>query len=437
MRSKAKLSFVFGSLCLIGTLGISSHSAKASTFSGYNLPPYICSTGVGCCSAAGIPAIVSAMITGSGYSPDLQQAYYMRDLWPKIRTALQQLSDELRNPALFGIGPRGAFTDAQTFSQTMTSLNKQTSTSIATETPSEQICRFGTLSASLAKSDDTSRAVQMGLANQMLQREMMRTGMAASFEDAVGDKLGRSSDKSSRYAQYEKTFCDPKHSNQAAGTTKCLATTDARQDRDIDSTRSLYNPLTLNLDFSTAGLTADEENVMALASNLFAHDLPIGFGKADFEAILSDNGSASDSRKERLMDYRSIAAKRTVAQNSFAALAAMKAQGSGGSATYMKQMVGYLGLDAASQTALLGDNPSYYAQMELLTRKLYQSPEFYANLMESNANIARQQSAMEGIALMQDRDIHNSLKRSEMVLSTLLETYLAQQQTLDKDKGAK
>ena len=137
------------------------------------------------------------------------------------------------------------------------------------------------------------------------------------------------------------------------------------------------------------------------------------------------------------MDFRALTAKRSVAQNSFAVLAAMKAAGSGGSAKYMKDMLKELGLDDPSQVAAIGNNPSYYAQMEMLTRTLYQSPSFYAHLMESPANIGRQQSAMEGIALMQDRDIYESLRRSEMVLSALLEVYVAQEQDGFKDKGVK
>jgi hypothetical protein len=441
MRLKTKLGFAVAVLCLFGASFGGASSAKAGVFSSYGFPPYICESGIeGCCRASSMPSLVHSMFSGTGMyagQQDLQQYYYTNSLWPKIQNALKSLADEIRNPALLAMGTRGAFVDAQTFIQTETSLGKQTSQSIIVETASDQICRFGTLSRSLAESDDKSRVVQVGLANQMLQREVMRDGLASAFEKGVGGKLGRTSDKAARFAQYETTFCDPKLSNGAA---KCQTTSDTRQNRDIDASRSLYNPLTLNLDFSSTGLntkTTDEENLMALASNLFAHDLPVSMGKADFDAILKDDGKASDSRKEKLMEYRSIVAKRTVAQNSFAALAAMKAEGSGGSATYMKQMVGYLGLGAADQTALLGNNPSYYAQMEFLTRKIYQSPEFYANLMESNANISRQQSAMEGIGLMQDRDIYNSLRRSEMVLSTLLETYIVQQQTLDKDKGAK
>jgi hypothetical protein len=445
MRLKAKLGFVVAGLCLgVSSFG-GSTPAQAGVFSGYNLPPFICSTGVGCCAAATMPALIHQMFSGTGMyagQQDLQQYYYTQTLWPKIQAALKSSADEARNVMLMTIGPRGSFIDAQTLSQTLTSLQRQEADSTNNEGASDQICRFGTLSTSLAKSDDKSRVVQLGLANQMLQRDVMRSGLASAFEAGVGSKLGRSSDKDSRTALYKKVYCDPKHSGGSdGGDATCAATSDKRQNRDIDSTRSLYNPLTLNLDFaddtSLAAKTDDEENLMSLASNLFAHNLPINMGIADFNAMVKDNGKASDSRKEKLMDYRALTAKRSVAQNSFAALAAMKAAGSGGSSTYMKQMVNYLGLDAAAQTAYLGDNPSYYAQMELLTRKLYQSPAFYANLMESPANVARQQTAMEGIGLMQDRDTYESLRRSEMVLSTLLEVYIAKAQDKEMDRGTK
>lgn len=442
MRLKTKFGFVFAAFCFLGAGLSSTVPAKAGVFTGYSLPPFVCSTGIGCCNAAAMPSLVHSMFSGTGMyagQRDLQQNYYNNDLWPRINAALKSLADENRNAALVAIGPRGAFTDAQIFTQTETALGKQYTKSITSETASDQICRFGTLSRSLAQSDDKSRVVQIGLTDQMLQRELLRSNLAAAYEGGVASKAGRASDKSARFALYEKTYCNPKHSNGGIATATCKATTDVRQNRDIDSTRSLYNPLTLNLDFAN-GLdtkTADEENLISLANNLFAHDLPISLGKADLDGIAESRGAGSDSLREKLMNYRALTAKRTVAQNSFAALAAMKAQGSGGSTAYMKQMVEYLGLNPADQTAFLGANPSYYAQMELLTRKIYQSPSFYANLMESPANVARQQTAMEGIGLMQDRDIYNSLKRSEMVLSTLLEMYVAQTQTLDKDRGTK
>ena len=59
--------------------------------------------------------------------------------------------------------------------------------------------------------------------------------------------------------------------------------------------------------------------------------------------------------------------------------------------------------------------------MDILTKKLYQTPSFYANLMEGKTNVARQSGAMESLELMQDRDIYNSMRRSEMLLALLIQ----------------
>ena len=441
LRFKAKIFFALVFLSLTSF----SHHGFAGV---YNSPPstnpiYRCTTGIGCCSPGGVPTIVShAFLGGGGFvGSDLQQSYYMNSLWPRVETALKMLTDEFRKVIIFSTVAQGAMIDAQTLMQTLTSLQKQTTSSLISQTPSDQICRFGTLSRSLAQSDDKTRVVQMGLSSQMMKRQLMQKNMASEFEDEVGSKLGRTSDKISRFDQYKKSYCDPKDSDGTLGAGWCTATTDTRRNKDIEITRSLYSPLTLNLDFSSdaknGDMTVDEQNIIALANNLFAHDLPINMEKVDFKTMMANSDNISESRKELVMDYRSLTAKRNIAQNSFAALAAMKADGSAGASTYLKAMVAELGLDASNQDALLGQNPSYNAQMELLTRKIYQSPKFYANLMESNPNVARQQTAMEAIGLMQDRDIHESLRRTEMALSTLLEMQVMRDQKAFQDRGVK
>lgn len=414
-----------------------SFSNKANAFSGYSNPLYQRCRGTpapGCCSPGGPPAIAAQLFT------DMAASYYTNTLWPNIEGALKKFADESRKSILFSSSAKGAMIDAQIFNQTLTSLATQTTKTLVTQTPSNQICRFGTVSKSLAQSEDKSRLVQLGLAKQMMQRQLMAKNMSSGFDDGVGSNLGRTSDKIARFDLYKRVFCDPKDSNATLGDGWCTASTDDRRNKDIEIVRSLYSPLTIKIDFSPAeigNVTPDEQNIFALANNLFAHDLPVNMDQPNFEVMSRDTSDEAVKKKEQFMDYRSLTAKRGVAQNSFAALASMKAEGSNGSTTYLKELIADLGLDATAQGALLGQKPSYNAQMELLTRKIYQSPSFYANLMESNSNITRQQTAMEGIGLMQDRDIFESLRRSEMVLSTLLEMYVMQEQDRFKDKGTK
>jgi hypothetical protein len=423
-------------------LALASSPVRAGLFDvpPYSNPVFNCTTGVGCCADPG--SVARDILTASGlYSGqhDMQQDYYVNTLWPKIETDLKKMADDMRNAALFYVAAAGAMMDGQNDTKSVLSLDKQVAQSMSGQTVSEQICRFGTMSRSLAQSSETARAAQLGLADQMQARLLMRANTNAGNAGKAKSEIGRTSDKIGRFAQFQKSFCDPTDSN-AAVKGFCNTTSEVQHNKDIDVERSLDAPLTLDINFASGATasTKDEANIIALSSNLYAHDLPVNIGEAEFNAISQDSSEGADGRIRKLFQFRSLDAKRSVAQNSFAALAAMKAAGSAGSVDYMKEVIKELGLSTADDlTAAIGDKPSYYAQMDVLTRKLYQSPEFYANLMESPENVARQQASMEGIGLMQDRDIYESMHRSEMLLSSLLEIYVSKEQDGYKDKAVK
>ena len=175
--------------------------------------------------------------------------------------------------------------------------------------------------------------------------------------------------------------------------------------------------------------TYDEEDVFALASNLFAHEV--------LPRIKDTALSVPQTRRERgdnvYLDLRSIAAKSSVAQNSFAAIAGMKSSGtphvaSEGVQPFLYNVVNELGIDDAEVQEILGVRPSYFAQMEVLTKKLYQNPNFYTDLYDKPTNVDRKEAALQAIGLMQDRDIYRSLLRSEAILSVLLEMKLIKEQ---------
>ena len=59
--------------------------------------------------------------------------------------------------------------------------------------------------------------------------------------------------------------------------------------------------------------------------------------------------------------------------------------------------------------------------MEILTKKIYQNPDFYTNLYDKPANVERKGVALQAIGLMQKFDLFKSNLRSEASLSVLLE----------------
>ncbi len=145
------------------------------------------------------------------------------------------------------------------------------------------------------------------------------------------------------------------------------------------------------------------------------------------------------------MDARAVLAKRSVAENSFNAITSMKASGTDASREYLEVVLEELGASKDGKTTynvseinrLLGIDaegkkiaPSYYAQMEILTKKIYQNPDFYTNLYDKPANVDRKHVAMQAIGLMQKFDLYKSYLRTEANISVLLE--LAVQDLQDK-----
>ncbi|MFA7277130.1 MAG: hypothetical protein WC043_10060 [Pseudobdellovibrionaceae bacterium] len=399
------------------------------------------STG-GCCLATGAAMIFTEMVKGLNLwaaDPDLENEYYIDIVYDQyLYPALQKSSDALRSAIVMNGVLYAALIDGQNVMQTLTALQDENANTLKEYNPGTQLCRFGTLSRSLASSQSNAEVTQLALATKAQHRQLLREQMASGNAVGPGTTLGRSADKLKRAEQYRTKFCDKGDSNTAQNSaTSCNTTSDVQSNRDIDVTRTLDAPLTLDISFAGAPgtLTNDEENILALDSNLYAHDLATNIGKSDLNMARDGN---ADEITRKLIDFRAIAAKRSVAQNSFAAITGMKAAGSTAASSYIKEVVKEIGItDAGELDKYLGTNPSYYAQMEVLSKKLYQNPAFYSGLIVSDANVTRAQAAMAGIESMQERDIYESLARSEMLLSQILEIQVMREQDNFTNKSQK
>jgi len=280
--------------------------------------------------------------------------------------------------------------------------------------PSEQMCTFGTMARDLLATERSANLSRTAVSAQLLQREL-----------GSGDSMGMSyaTDSLSRLAQFRKKFCNPDDNGKGLKFLCPTAAPAETRNVDINYTQVLDQPLSLDINLMKADVTPDEEIVFALVDNLFAHDpmprLPV-------------DPMAQQKYQYHYMNVRSIVAMRGIARNSISNIIAMKtatpnAEANGASAApYMRALMLEFGLKPEEVKKLLGDNPSYYAQMELLTKKIYQNPSFYTNLYDKPANIERIRTAMRAIKLMQDRDIQASLHRREMLLSIMLELRLRQ-----------
>ncbi len=322
----------------------------------------------------------------------------------------------------------GSFFDAKHQLETQRVFQQLTAKAHKDYHPSESLCTIGTNVRSLAASERRSNLGQIAFANRMLQRQL-----------SSGENLsihGAKTDRDSRLDLFIKKFCNK--DDHAKGLTElCKSGGENKKqiNMDIDFTSAFENKLTLEMDFTEEGqgpATDDEENVFALSSNLFANNIP----KNIDEELLVDSDNNPTFHADWYLDLRAVSAKRSVAQNSFAAITAMKSEGDDEVAPFLKAILIESGINKTDIEERLGKKPSYFAQMEVLTKDIYQNPTFYANLYDKPVNIERKATALQAIELMQDRDIYRSLLRSEAVLATLVETLLRKRHaSVSRDVG--
>jgi hypothetical protein len=358
--------------------------------------------------------------------------------------ALQLMAEQLTAVGIAQMQMVGAMLDAKHQMETQRLFQEMTARAHKDYQPSEGMCTFGTTVRSLAGSERRSNMAQVAFAARMIQRQAA-SGDVTSIE-------GLDSDKRSRMAHFLKNYCDQADNANGLGTLcRQAVPKPERRNIDVDYTRNIESRLTLDVSFipdpagGTAGTannaqsqdeaTADEQDVFALAANLFSTNVAPIVPPEDYA---TKDGRIRIGNVEKYMDMRSVFAKRSVAQNSFAAIVGQRAAGAPESAPYLKAIMKEFGITKPEEiNQLIGEKPSYFAQMEVLTKKLYQNPTFYTELYDKPVNVERKGAAMQAIGLMQDRDLYNSLLRSEVVLSVLLETMLQKEQDKVVNEGPK
>ena len=347
-----------------------------------------------------------------------------------ILPAMMLMTEQLTVVAMQQVKIFGAFLDAKHQMETQRLLQKLQARAHKDYHPSVGMCEFGTATKSLAASERKGEVNALVMSQRSQDRQLGSTFTSAMY--------GLGLDKESRLAQFKSVYCDPWDQNNAlwlmcrgvvtpAGSTGGAA---ARQrfNKDIDYARTIDAEWNLNVDFTDVALTDEESDVIALGAYLYAHDVFVRVPPAMLDNPTDNrvNATMTDMQKA-YMDMRSIVAKRSVAENSYNAIVGMKSSGTEGSRQYLEEMLIELGIsDPGDLNQYLGDPgdnefPSYYTQMEVLTKKLYQNPDFYTNLYDKPANVARKNVALQAIGLMQKFDMFKSYLRSEASLSVLLE----------------
>lgn len=335
-----------------------------------------------------------------------------------ILPAMAMMTSQLSTVALQQVQIVGTFFDAKHQLETQRLFQQLMAEAHKDYQPSEGMCEIGTNTRSLAASSRKADLGHIVFANRIMARQL-RNGDVVS---AGGDNR----DIRSRIDMFVKNHCNKK--DNSSGLNFLCSQSDApaeRQNKDVDFMRNIESKLTLDIDFTESEEGDDEtqpdaEDLFALTANLFAHKpLPLISNR-----VLADGNGNPRAEAYRYLDVRSIAAKRSVAQNAFTAIAAERVKGDKEVAPFLKKLVAELGVPDEEVEDILGKEPSYFAQMEVLTKDLYQNPTFYTELYDKPANVLRKGATIRALSLMQDRDLYKSQLRSEAVLAVLLETML-------------
>ncbi len=337
-----------------------------------------------------------------------------------VAPALMLMAEQLTAAGMQQVQIIGSFFDAKHQLETQRLMQQMTAQAHKDYQPSEGLCTFGTSVRSLAGSDRAADLAQVAIAARGMQRQLLNGENLSAKNPLQG------TDRASRMKTFIDKFCEKKDNNETLDELcEGSSATAEQKNKDIDYTRAIENKLTLDMDFHTSGHknpSDDEISVFALGANLYAHDV---FPYVDKNNLGPRGQDKRFDSEQYIMDLRALAAKRSVAQNSFAAITAMRAAGTPEAQPYLYKMVEELGVPEDDLEKLLGKNPSYFAQMEILTKKALQNPVFYTELYDKPVNVDRKAATLQAVGLMQDRDIYKSLIRSEAILSVLLDSMLA------------
>lgn len=351
------------------------------------------------------------------YRDWLVETFFKNEVLP----ALMEFSQQMEAVGMYQVFIFGTFLDAKQQLETQRLFQQLQYEAQRDYQPSDDFCWFGTNVRSLGATEELGKLNALTLGERQLKRQLGNSSVAGA--------QSRDYEKSARWKQFVENYCDPEDNNRitnpnSPGTgLQLLCQGGPRVNNDIDYTRMIEEPRTLDVAFDDAGNpTPNEQDIFAMASNLYGHDV--------LTRQADDNYLAQKEYQHLYMALRSVAAKRSVAQNSFDAIVGLKSAGTdataGASKTrdFLGAVMTELGVPPDEVYKLIGEQPSYYAQLEILAKKIYQNPDFFAGLYDSPANIERKGVALKAIELMLDRAIYESQIRQEMATSVLLSARL-------------
>ena len=361
---------------------------------------------------------------------------FLREImWGKhLHPAFMLMTEQMTAAAMNQMFMLGAMMDADRQIETQRLFAQVAAQAHRDYHPDMGMCVFGTNVRSLANTERNAEFTSYLMSQRSQDRQMGNMMSVAA--------RGSFSDIESRMKLFKARYCV---ASDAGGELDRICEPEdpmgGGANKDIDYVRTIDHNATISLDFTVPDAAMPEEiaerkDIFALANNLYAHDLMDRIQGS----FLDDLSGGVDNRtnQDELLDMREVIAKRSVAEHSFNTIVGMKAMAAPSPndpsaaevGKYMKVILKQLGITLDRDLeAMIGSRPSYDAQMEILTKKIYEQPDFYVDLYEKPMNTERKKIAMRAIGLMQDFDTWQSYLRTEAILSVILELELMKVQT--------
>lgn len=345
---------------------------------------------------------------------ELHKTWLVDDFYKQtVLPSLMKFSEQMSLTAMHQLLAIGGFFDAKEQLETQRDLEVLQARAHKDYHPSDDFCWIGTNVRSLSDSQNIADQSAYFLNQNALARHMRR-------EDTIASQSRAPFEAEILFNNYIQNYCDPMdYAQNEEGNTffgdLCSAPAE-RRNLDIDYMRLVEENRTLDVDFSDNQVSDDDEkDVLALTRNLFGAIQPV----------------PTPTSREQFMDIRAAIAKRSVAEHSFHSIIGLKAAGSeSNAAEFMGAVMKELGVgldDEAEIYEMIGEQPSLFAQWEILFKRIMQNPDFYANLYDKPANVARKSVALKALETMLDRAIYESQTRQEMMMSVMLSTELDEQ----------
>ena len=191
-------------------------------------------------------------------------------------TSLLLMGEQLTAGMMQYVQIIGTFFDAKMQLETQRTIQHLQAEAHKDYHPSEQMCVFGSFVKSVASVEEKARYDRQAFNKIMMERY---TNANLPTEEYQGSFI----DLESRLRQFRTTYCQPtdhnnglivlcQHnpSNPELESGELVGGQDPdRLNRDLDYTRVADSPLTLEVDFTDGVFSADEEDMIALARNLY------------------------------------------------------------------------------------------------------------------------------------------------------------------------